>query len=521
MNPICGQEKNIDDFKKENQNWFNKDFESDNILGASVDKTYESLLPQLKVKDTIVVAVIDGGVDIKHEELAGKIWINKKEIPNNGIDDDGNGYVDDVNGWNFIGSKSGENIHFENIEATRVMREHQNDSTYLKAKRLYDTELSKSKNDSINIARFEANYQKAILIIKSNTGIVVKQAEDLNKITIYPNQSVKNAKLYLQSKYEKGFSEKDFNDMKEHNKESLKYFLNPNYNPRSLVGDNPGNINDRNYGNNDVTGPRPEHGTSVAGIIAANRNNSIGINGIASSVKIMPLRVVPEGDERDKDIALAIIYAVDNGARIINMSFGKQISPNKSFVDDALKYAEIHNVLVIHASGNDGLNIDKSESYPSGKFLNGYIASNWMNVGASNMHADKYLPAKFSNYGQKSVDIFAPGRGIVSLNPSNLYSMHSGTSVATPVVTGVAALLLSYFPELTPQELISILLEGSYKVQKPKKVIIPNLSDASVTKAKFNTLSKSGGIVNAYNAFIIATQRQLERQKNLAKLLTE
>jgi subtilisin family serine protease len=235
----------------------------------------------------------------------------------------------------------------------------------------------------------------------------------------------------------------------------------------------------------------------------------------------MPLRVVPEGDERDKDIALAIIYAVDNGARIINMSFGKQISPNKSFVDDALKYAEIHNVLVIHASGNDGLNIDKSESYPSGKFLNGYIASNWMNVGASNMHADKYLPAKFSNYGQKSVDIFAPGRGIVSLNPSNLYSMHSGTSVATPVVTGVAALLLSYFPELTPQELISILLEGSYKVQKPKKVIIPNLSDASVTKAKFNTLSKSGGIVNAYNAFIIATQRQLERQKNLAKLLTE
>ena len=504
---LYGQEKSVSNFKKENLNWFNKDIEIDKVLGASVDRTYDSILPNLKVKDTIIVAVIDGGVDINHEDLVGKIWINTKEIPNNGFDDDGNGFIDDINGWNFIGNKLGQNLHYENYEYTRLLKDSKYDSILVKAKILYDSELQRRRQDSVSIYTFEINYKKAKSVILKKTGVDVKSLKDLSKVNSYTDQDVIDAKYFLQSKFEMGFTEKDLERRKSRNIEFLKYFLNQNFNPRGLIGDDPYNIEDKNYGNNDVKGPRSDHGTSVAGVISAIRNNSVGINGVASNVKIMPLRVIPRGDERDKDISLAIIYAVDNGARIINMSFGRKISSNKEFVDDAVKYAEKQNVLIIHSSGNDGLDLDKNESFPSGNYLDGNKASNWMNVGASGMYLDKFLPANFSNYGKKNVDVFAPGIDIISLDSSNLYSMKDGTSISAPIVTGVSALLLSYFPELSPIELINILLEGSYKAIKPKRVIIPNSID-SKKKAEFITLSKSGGIVNTYNSFMIAIKKQ-------------
>jgi subtilisin family serine protease len=499
----------VESFKPENLNWFNKDFKSEKVLGASVEKAYNTLLKDITVKDTIIVAVIDGGVDIRHSELTGNIWVNKDEIPGNNIDDDNNGYVDDINGWNFIGNKSGYNICYENYEYTRIIK-HRNDTIemYGKAQELYEKGLKEHREDSIMIGHFEQAYRKAKAIIYDNTGIDVKGLEDIKKIDPV-NKQVATAKKFLYYRYSNGFTDKLLEQIKDRNAADIKYYLNVNYDPRSLIGDNTENLEDRNYGNNNVIGPRSSHGTSVSGVIASLRDNNTGINGIAKAVKIMPVRVVPDGDERDKDIALAIMYAVDNGARIINMSFGKPVSPNKEFVDRAIEYAQKHNVLLVHAAGNEAFNIDEIVTYPSDILGDGADATNMIKVGASGLHPDKTLAADFSNYGKNHVDIFAPGVNIVSLDSCNTYDMSDGTSLAAPVVTGVAAVILSCYPELTPQQLIEVLLQGAQKV---KKTVLKPSEDESKEKVAFSELSKSGGIVNLYNSLLIARDRYSKNQ---------
>ena len=502
------QELSIDSFNIKNINWYNLDLQENKVLGTSVDLLYDSVLVNLKVKDTIVVAVIDGGVDIEHSDLAGKIWTNTDEIPGNQIDDDQNGYIDDIHGWNYIGNNDGKNIRYENYEYTRVIKTEQGTLNDIRvAEELYNKELRKRLQDSIDIERFKNVYSEAKAIILKQTGIDVKSKNDLAKVNV-TNVHAENARNLLNNVYANGFSEEILEELETDNKEYLNYFLNKEFDPRKIVGDDPLDINDKDYGNSDVKGPRSDHGTSVAGVIAAVRNNNLGINGIAGPVKIMPLRVVPRGDERDKDIALAIRYAVDNGARIINMSFGKRVSPQKAWVDSAVRYAMKHDVLMVHAAGNYGVNIDETGTFPSDRFLDGNEAENWLNIGASNKYLKKDLPGKFSNYGKKHVDVFAPGIDIVSLDSNNTYSMNDGTSLAAPVVTGIAALILSYYPDITPPEMIDILLEGSFKISKPRKVYQPNLLSTKKKKIKSSDLSKSGGVINAYNSFLIATERQ-------------
>jgi subtilisin family serine protease len=501
---IFGQSKDVASFKAANLNWYNKDLKQNKIAGASVDIAYSSVLANLKPQKTVVVAVIDGGVDINHDDLKGKIWINADEIPNNNIDDDNNGYIDDINGWNYIGNRSGSNVDYENYEYTRLIK--QDNNKYPKAKELYEKELSKRQTEKTNIQQLDDNLKVCKSIIHDNTGIDVKSKEDLAKVNSkLPNVNI--AKKFLAKVYKLGFTDSDFEKMKEQNNEFLNYYLNKDFDARSIINDDPNNLEDRNYGNNDVKGPKSEHGTMVAGIIAATRDNNIGINGIASDVRIMVLRTTPNGDERDKDVALAIIYAADNGADIINMSFGKQFSPQKEFVDKAVKYAESKGVLMIHSAGNSGENIDVTESFPTDKYLDGGEATNWISVGASQMIINKEFAADFSNYGAKQVDIFAPGVDIISTDSCNMYNMHSGTSFSGPVVTGVAALVLSYFPKITPQQMVELLMKSSSKVTKPKSILEPSLTAEKRAKTSFSSLSKSGGIVNAYNALLLAQQK--------------
>jgi subtilisin family serine protease len=502
---LFGQEKNIQSFKPEQINWYNKDIKTDKTLGTSVDKTYSTLLPGLTPRKTVVVAVIDGGVDIHHEDLKGKIWVNADENPGNNIDDDKNGYVDDIHGWNFIGNKAGENIKYENYEFTRLLRQ-ENYENYKKAKEEYEKEYSKRMKEKNDLDRFEEVYNKAKSIILENAGINVSSKGDLEKVTS-GKPEVKWAKDFLSKRYKMGFTEEVLNQFRKQNDEYLRYYLNKDLNARNLIGDDPSNLDDNNYGNNDVKGPRSEHGTAVAGLIAANRNNGIGIDGVASNVLIMSIRTTPSGDERDKDVALGIIYAVDNGADIINMSFGKQFSPQKEMVDKAVKYAESKGVLMVHSSGNSGENIDVVESFPCPVYKDGKKATNWITIGATEKELSKKVPAVFSNYGAKNVDLFAPGVDIVSLDTSSTYSMHSGTSFSAPVVTGVAALLLSYYPDLKPEQVIEILKESSYKVMKPKMVLVPTLESEKRPKTSFKQLSQSGGVVNAYNAMELAKNK--------------
>ncbi len=501
---LWAQENSINSFKPEQINWYNKDIKTDKILGTGVDKAYSTLLTNLKPKKTVVVAVIDGGVDINHEDLQGKIWVNTKEIPGNNIDDDNNGYVDDIHGWNFIGNRTGENVIYENYEFTRILRQ-ENHASYNKAKEQYEKELKKNQTEKLNIGKFEDLYYKLKSIIKEGTGIDVTNENDLAKVNSN-DEMVKKAKDFLAERYKMGFTESMLTRIKERNYEVSTYFLNKDFDARKIIGDNPADINDRNYGNNDVKGPRANHGTGVAGLIAANRNNNIGINGVTSNVLIMAIRTTPNGDERDKDVALGIIYAVDNGADVINMSFGKAFSPQKELVDQAVKYAESKGVLMVHSAGNSGENIDVTESFPTPYYKTGGKATNWITIGASENKLGKTTPAVFSNYGAKNVDLFAPGVDIVSLDTTNTYSMNSGTSFSGPIVSGVAALLLSYYPELTPQQVIEILMESSFKPKRPK-MLIPNEESDKRSKAKFKTLSVSGGLVDAYAALQLAEKK--------------
>ncbi len=427
------------------RDWFKQDPHKDSIAGISLNKAY-ALLKDKKAR-IVIVAVIDNGVDIEHEDLKNIIWTNKKEIPNNGIDDDNNGYVDDVHGWNFRGASDGTIIEKEQSASTQFYKAWKN--------------------------KFE--------------GV------DTNRLTPLEKE---NYNVYLRAK-------KDYLD-KQNSKDSLDnlYFYNINYHSYSLIiNDDSSDVN-KFYGSAKVKlSPNTSHGTHVAGIIAAQRDNGIGIDGIADNILIMPIvATTAGGDERDKDVANAIMYAVNNGARIINMSFSKLFSSDKSLVDEAIRYAEKKNVLIIHAAGNDGTDIDSETNYhyPIAIYDHGLRAGNFITVGWSRALFDYRLAHPYSDYGKLNVDLFAPGSDIYSTVPDNNYDFKSGSSMATPIVSGVTALLLSYFPSLAPKEIKEILLKSSFM---PNQIV--NKPQTTV-QVSFYSLSASGGIVNAYNAVKMA-----------------
>jgi subtilisin family serine protease len=504
------------------RDWFLLDPEQDSLQGVSAERTYETLLKGQPSK-TVLVAVIDSGIDIEHEDLKSVIWVNEKEIANNGIDDDKNGYVDDVHGWNFIGGKNG-NVNADTYELTRE---------YMRLSKKYDGADSvknrkKAKTEYASYLKLKDKYQK--LKVKNEqqyqfySGMYKYTKASIDTLkryfktdTLVPDD-VKNlttdrpsllfAKSVVGRVYKTVGDDAPLDEYLSQVKEGVDYFevivkygYNTEFDSRQIVGDNYSNLFEKGYGNNDVKGPDPLHGTHVAGIIAADRKNKLGIKGIADNVKIMVVRAVPNGDERDKDVANAIVYAVDNGAKIINMSFGKSFSPEKEMVDRAVKYAEQKGVLLIHAAGNEGDDIDMEKNFPTKKYLNGKEAKNWIEVGASSWGSDENFVGSFSNYGKKGVSFFAPGVQIYSTTPGNTYKNEDGTSMASPSTAGVAALLMSYFPNLTAIEVKDILEKSTrkfdnLKVQKP----------GSKELVSFGDLSSSGGLVNAYEAVKMAME---------------
>lgn len=524
-----GDVNSISSIDKVYHNWYNLDQKKNQVHGVSVDRAYNEILKSRQSKKTVVVAVIDSGTDVEHEELKGKIWINEDEIPGNNIDDDNNGYIDDIHGWGFLGNASGENINYETYEYVRILRnlapryenlksaekltdeEKTEYETYLLCKANYENAIAEHVEDKINIDAFNKIVENCKSIINDHLGKSSFSIEELRGMNT-PEENVMAARNWLLSRYEEGFTSETLTAFKERNDVYLNQHLNIKFNPRTITADNPEDFNDRDYGNSDVIGPRADHGTPVAGIIAGIRGNNVGIDGIAENVRIMVLRAVPQGDEYDKDIALAIRYAVDNGANIINMSFGKDFSPQKRFVDEAVKYAEENNVLLVHAAGNDGENIDKVANFPTRQLEDGYRVENWLEVGATTMKSGKDFNASFSNYGRLNVDIFAPGADIVSLAPDDKYNQMDGTSFASPVVSGVAALVWSYFPELTAVELKNVLLDSSTKYRRLKVYVSAEEPDEK-EKIKFSKLSVSGGVVNAYKAVLLAEKRVKQKQK--------
>lgn len=512
------------------KDWFLRDPELDSLQGVSAERTYETLLKDQPSR-TVIVAVIDSGVDIDHEDLKNVIWKNEDEIPGNGIDDDKNGYVDDVYGWNFIGGKNGNvdadtyeltreyirlKAKYENVDESKVPKKQKAEfESYQKIKDKYEKLKAKNEQQYKLYSNIYTNIVQSVDTLKALLQIDTITVEALKEFETN-EPSLLFAKGFLLNMFknmgDEGTLDEYMADLKEgvdYYEVIVKYGYNESYDSRLIVGDDINNINEKSYGNNDVKGPDPTHGTHVSGIIAADRKNNLGIKGIADNVKIMVVRAVPNGDERDKDVANAILYAVDNGAQIINMSFGKSFSPNKETVDKAVRYAEQKGVLMIHAAGNDAEDIDTEKNYPSRIYADGKEAKNWIEVGASAWGSDEDFVGSFSNYGKKSVTLFAPGVEIYSTVPNSKYKNESGTSMASPSTAGVAALLMAYFPELKADQVKDILMKSSRKfdnlmVQKP-----------GGGRVNFNQLSSSGGLVNAYEAVKMA--QGIKNQKPLNK----
>ncbi|MCD0474320.1 S8 family peptidase [Flavobacterium sp. EDS] len=484
--------------------WSHLDLVKDTIPGMSVDKAYAELLKN-KNGVKVIVGIVDSGVDIEHEDLQGKIWTNTKEIPGNGIDDDNNGFIDDVHGWNFLGDAVNENL-----ELTRIVKKGDDGSAqYKNALAMYNEKYEKALEDKQQVdflLEVHSTVKKALN--KDNYKL-----EDLSAITSTDPKVTRSKMIMTQIFTNAGATfnpEVDFEEYREQVYDQLNFNLNKEFDGRKIVGDNPEDIKDTRYGNNNVIGPVKEkalHGTHVAGIVAQLRHNNLGGDGVANNVEIMAVRAVPDGDEYDKDIALAIRYAVDNGAKVINGSFGKSFSPHKQWVYDAIKYAAKKDVLIVHAAGNDGYNIDieKNINYPNDSEDNiKEFADNLITIGAINKVYGEKVIAGFSNFGKINVDVFAPGEEIYATVPNNKYKYLQGTSMAAPNAAGVAALIRSYYPKLTAPQVKHILMNSG--VLLPAMVILgenPNPEEKPVAVSSTES-SKTGRMVNAYNALLMA-----------------
>jgi len=509
--------------EKNKNNWHLLDKTTTGFNGISLDKAYDYLKSKKIKSNKVIVGVIDSGIDTLHEDLKSVLWTNPREIPGNGKDDDKNGYIDDIHGWNFLGGKDGRNVKEDSYEGARVYhalrpkwddKAIELDSLNPADKRSFNMYLKSKEKVLGDINETEVSFIKSMLPgIKAGDSVLRKE---LKKEEYSGNDLLNNNTTDPSAKKTKSFilricKANNSNDIT--NQQLLDEFdgqlrkADAATNPppayrKDIVKDDETNINDRFYGNNDIMASTPFHGTHCSGIIGAQRNNNIGIDGVADNVRIIMARAVPDGDEHDKDIANAIRYEVDNGAKVISMSFGKDFSPEKNWVDDAFMYAEKKGVLLVHAAGNDAKNIDSADNFPNSVFVNGKgRAKNVITVGASGDSTNGGYTASFSNYGKNEVDVFAPGVKIYSTIPGgNTYGNASGTSMACPVVAGIASLLFEYFPSLTAYEVKMIIEKSAVPckelVKKPGTSELVSLSD----------LSRTGAFVNAYEAVKMADE---------------
>ena len=515
------------------ENWFTLDKTKDGVQGTSADAAIQMMKAKNKKGQTIIVAVLDSGVEVDHEDLKGIMWVNPGEIAGNGKDDDNNGYIDDIHGWNFIGGKDGKNVDHDSYELTREYarlskrfkgtnpknlqkQDRAEYEYYEKIKTAYEEKRGELEAQKGQVDAMFGKMESAFATVQKSIGKSTVTADDLKTINTDGKPELKEAVGMLEKAFAQGMSQEALAEQKE---EASKYFsgglnygYNTEFNPRNLVGDNYDDLTNRSYGNNDYEGPDAFHGTHVAGIIAAQRTNDKGVRGVADNVRIMTVRCVPDGDERDKDVANAIRYAVDNGASIINMSFGKGYSPQKDYVDQAVKYAAEHDVLLVHAAGNDAENNDTDPNFPNDAyqktgFMKPKNAENWLEVGALHWRTGERCVASFSNYGKKNVDLFSPGVAIYSTVPDNGYGNAQGTSMASPAAAGVAAILRSYYPDLSASQVREILIASSDK--SDDMVYKPGTTD----KVKFSELSVSGGAINASNAVTKAETVKAKKNK--------
>lgn len=513
-------EKNQPPTEEELKRWSHADLLTDTLPGMSVQRAYDEIIKDQE-GEIVIVGVIDSGIDHEHEDLASVMWVNPNEIAGNGIDDDKNGFIDDVNGWNFLG-----NIVEENMEYTRIIRDFekkygmdesaatsQEKEQYKAALAEYEKEQKSAQSRYNQYLMIQTNLEKSEQALKEAIGtdkltLAAVEAFDAESSDLANEKNfmlnlMSNAGDDLPAIYEQLASAKDYFQGR------LDSHFNKNLNARAeKLGDDENDFSVTIYGNHEVSGPNPKkedakHGTHVAGIIAAIRNNDKGVDGVAKNVKIMAVRAVPDGDEYDKDIALAIRYAVDNGAKVINTSFGKYFSTYPEAVNDAIRYAAEKDVLIVNAAGNESLDLDENRVYPNDQHPDApsEIADNFLTIGSITPQYGKAMISGFSNYGKKNVDIFAPGSQIFASTPLDTYEYLQGTSMAAPAVAGVAALIRSYYPKLTAAQVKKVIMDSGLAFEGDVMV-----GGDPTNTMPFSELSVSGKIANLYNALILADE---------------
>ncbi|AXT51312.1 peptidase S8 [Aquimarina sp. BL5] len=520
--------KNDSSENKKTDPWYFKDVTKDSVFGISLTEANQ-VLTQKKLKGReIVIAVIDTEIDINHEDLKDQIWHNHKEIPDNSMDDDDNGYIDDIDGWNFLGNTNGENIIHSNFEITRIVRKYQekfeglnidqikvpdtsNFKLYKKAKKAYDDQLKEAKFNYDYVKNIDLKYKTARKELTAYFPDNDFSKEHLDSIKIDTTDSnLKKHYLAVKQMIDYKVTQNQIDQTLSIYKNYLDFYLNLEYDERILLSED--NKKNSNYGNPNVSGNTDKlyHGTLVSGVLAANRNNQLGIKGIYDKIRIMPLCISSNGDEYDQDIALAIRYAVDNGAKVINMSSSKDVSMYKKMVYNALQYAYENDVLFVRSVGNDNLDLDQEQNrcYPE-KNKNYDYNKIFISVGGSTEGINKSLKASFSSYGKNSVDIFAPSVNIKTTSINNEYTMDEGNSMAAPIVSGIAALLWGYYPNLSAVEIKDIIMKSGRDYKNSVEI---EQQDGTKIQIPFSELSKSGKVVNAYNALLLADK--LSKSKN-------
>ena len=509
--------------ESELRSWFHSDYQIDTIPGISLNKLYLSGLLN-RENEEVIVAVLDTKIDVDHEDLVGNIWVNTDEIPGNKIDDDNNGYIDDINGWDFLSDVQGDYITYQSFEVVRIIRAledkyegvnledidkrfHTDKALYENAKIDFKNQLEFYKSSIIEFREWVVDYNKYDSLIAESISHYSYDAIIIDSLIQFSTDSTHIAAAeYIKISHDYDWTPENLDSWITWFDGIVTNGLNINHDERSIIGDDPHDIRDAYYGSPDVDGIVPfNHSISVSGAIGANRANQIGAVGFSDNLSIMPLVMVASGDEYDKDIALAIRYAVDNGAKVINMSWGKKFSIHEDWVSEAIKYAASHDVLIVHGAGNDSANCDSIKYYPNDNIDNHTeFVDNFITVGASSFEINENLIPSFSNYGKSNVDVFAPGVDIYTTKEGNEYQYADGTSLATPVVSGIAGLLRSYFPELSASQTKQIILASgiTYDID----VNIDFDENENPILKNFTQLSKTGKIVNAYNAFIMAQE---------------
>ncbi|WP_437369919.1 S8 family serine peptidase [Maribacter litoralis] len=496
------------------ENWLIKDIQKDTIPGISLSKAAEELLIDKNGTD-VIVAIIDMPIKIDHKALKNNIWKNTNEIAGNHIDDDQNGYIDDIHGWNFIGNSKNENIIFMHYEFTRFLIAEKMGlplrpklaSQLPRAQKVYNERMEYAEENLLRVKKMDSFYYSTKNTLSSLFPDRIINDDKLDSLSL-SNPELQEAIELHRMYQDENIDDSYVNNMMLKAEKRIDIQLNLDYDDRAIIGDDVNNLNNRDYGNNNVSHNTEilTHGTKMAGVIVSSFGEE-SLQDIMKHIKIMPLPISGLGGENDKDMALAIRYAADNGANIINISSGKYFSLHEDWVHDAIKYAESKDVLIVVSSGNVGIDLDAEPKYryPNDNSPTGHteISNNFMRIGTSNYTLDSTFVHPATNYGKTEVDIFAPGEEIYTATSikNEDYAYGSGTSEAAAVVSKSAAIIKCYYPKLKAHQIKDILLKTG--VQYNIEVSMKDSSDNNI-KIPFNELSKTGSVVNVYNALILA-----------------